>query len=426
MLKFKGTLIISGDKSISHRALILSAMSTGKTKITNLLESDDVMRTLNILKELGIKITKSQNCWLVYGNGTNGFIEPDRSLDCGNSGTTARLMIGAVSSNPINCTFVGDRSLSKRSMSRVTKHLVKMGSVVNLTNKDYLPLLISGNEKLLPMSHEIQKASAQIKSALILAALNIQGKTKIRENIPTRDHTERLLKYLGIKFKIIKKINKAKVIELNGPYEIKSKNIEVAGDPSSASFFIVGALILPKSKITLKNVMINPSRIAFIKILKKMGGKINIIKTRKVSGENVGNITVEYSNLKGINIPSSQSAFLIDEYPILSVAASQAKGMTSMKGLDELRYKESDRINSIVYNFKKIGINIKEENNNLFIVGKKLNIKMNINVKSFSDHRIAMSLSILNILYNKKLKIDNKKCINISYPDFEKHLNNLL
>tara|TARA_Y100000816_G_scaffold236592_1_gene182476 strand:+ start:3162 stop:4442 length:1281 start_codon:yes stop_codon:yes gene_type:complete len=426
VLKFKGTLIISGDKSISHRALILSAMSTGKTKITNLLESDDVMRTLNILKELGIKITKSQNCWLVYGNGTNGFIEPDRSLDCGNSGTTARLMIGAVSSNPINCTFVGDRSLSKRSMSRVTKHLVKMGSVVNLTNKDYLPLLISGNEKLLPMSHEIQKASAQIKSALILAALNIQGKTKIRENIPTRDHTERLLKYLGIKFKIIKKINKAKVIELNGPYEIKSKNIEVAGDPSSASFFIVGALILPKSKITLKNVMINPSRIAFIKILKKMGGKINIIKTRKVSGENVGNITVEYSNLKGINIPSSQSAFLIDEYPILSVAASQAKGMTSMKGLDELRYKESDRINSIVYNFKKIGINIKEENNNLFIVGKKLNIKMNINVKSFSDHRIAMSLSILNILYNKKLKIDNKKCINISYPDFEKHLNNLL
>ena len=212
-------------------------------------------------------------------------------------------------------------------------------------------MLISGNEKLLPMSHEIQKASAQIKSALILAALNIQGITKIRENIPTRDHTERLLKYLGIKFKIIKKINKAKVIELNGPYEIKSKNIEVAGDPSSASFFIVGALILPKSKITLKNVMINPSRIAFIKILKKMGGKINIIKTRKVSGENVGNITVEYSNLKGINIPSSQSAFLIDEYPILSVAASQAKGMTSMKGLDELRYKESDRINSIVYNF---------------------------------------------------------------------------
>ena len=184
--------------------------------------------------------------------------------------------------------------------------------------------------------------------------------------------------------------------------------------------------LLPKSKITLKNVMINPSRIAFIKILKKMGGKINIIKTRKVSGENVGNITVEYSNLKGINIPSSQSAFLIDEYPILSVAASQAKGMTSMKGLDELRYKESDRINSIVYNFKKIGINIKEENNNLFIVGKKLNIKKNIKVKSFSDHRIAMSLSILNILYNKKLKIDNKKCINISYPDFEKHLNNLL
>ena len=426
MLKFKGSIKISGDKSISHRALILSAMSVGKSKITNLLESDDVMSTMKILKHLGIKIFREGNNWIVYGNGSNGFIEPDKPLDCGNSGTTARLMIGAVSSNPINCSFVGDNSLSKRSMSRVTQHLEKIGSEVFLTRKDYLPLMIHGSDKLLPSIHKIQKASAQIKSALILAAINIHGKTKIIENIPTRDHTERLLKFLGVKFKIKKSRNRSTQIELDGPYEIKSKNIEVAGDPSSASFFVVGALIVPNSKVTLKNIMLNPSRIAFLKILKQMGGKLKIKKTRKICGEEVGNISAEYSQLKGVIIPSSLSSFLIDEYPILAIAASQARGTTVMKGLSELRHKESDRINSILFNFKKLGINITEKNDNLSIYGKKLKVDKNLVIKSFNDHRIAMSFSILNILFQNKLKIDNQKCIAISYPDFKKHLNYLL
>ena len=426
MLKFKGSLKISGDKSISHRALILSAMSTGKARITNLLESEDVMSTLNILKELGIKIIKDGNNWIVYGNGTGGFMEPKKPLDCGNSGTTARLMIGAVSSNPINCTFVGDNSLSRRSMSRVTNHLEEIGAIVHLTKKDYLPLIISGSDKLLPIKHNILKASAQIKSALIIAALNIHGKTKIIEKIATRDHTERLLEFLNVKFKIHKTKKKASQIELNGPYEFKAKNINVAGDPSSASFFIVGALILPKSKIILKDVMLNPSRTAFIKVLKSMGGKIKLKKTKQICGEDVGNITAEYSKLKGINIPANQSAYLIDEYPILSIAASQAKGKTIMKGLDELRHKESDRIQSILFNLKKVGIEVYEENSNLHIFGKKIKLNKNIKIKSFGDHRIAMSFSILNMLYDNKLKIDNKKCINISYPDFTKHLNHLL
>lgn len=426
MVKFKGSLKISGDKSISHRALILSSMSTGVTKITNLLESDDVIRTLKILRRLGIRIIKEKSCWHVYGNGTNGFIEPKGYLDCGNSGTTARLMIGAVSSNPIKCTFIGDDSLSKRSMSRVTKHLEKMGATIHITKEDYLPLMVSGSEKLIPIKHKIQKASAQVKSALILSALNIHGKTKIIETIPTRDHTERMLKFLGVDFKIKKLRNKATQIELNGPYEIKAKNIEVAGDPSSASFFIVGALITPKSKITLYNVMLNPSRTEFLKVLKRMGGKLKIKKTKKNCGEDIGNITAEFSNLKGINIPSNKSAFLIDEYPILSIAASQAKGKTVMKGLNELRHKESDRIKSIIYNFKKIGYNINDKNDNLSIIGKKIKVEREIKIKSFNDHRIAMSFSILNILCNKNLKIDNKKCISISYPDFEKHLNYLI
>lgn len=426
MQKLKGSLRISGDKSVSHRALILSAMSTGKAKITNLLESDDVLRTLKILRELGIKIKKSKDCWYVYGNGTNGFIEPNKALDCGNSGTTARLMIGAVSSNPIKCLFIGDESLSKRSMSRVTSYLEAIGLEVNITNKDFLPVIIHGSENLLPTTHKIEKASAQIKSALILAGLNIHGKTRIIEKTNTRDHTERLMKYLNIDFNIKKLKSGAKEIELNGPYEIKSKDIEVASDPSSASFFIVGALITPGSKILLKNIMINPTRIAFIKILRKMGGKIKVKKNRKICGEDVGNITAEFSNLKGIIIPSNLSASLIDEYPILSIAASQARGKTVMKGLDELRYKESDRIKSISLNLRKIGINVFIDKNDLTIQSANKKIKNTIIIKTYGDHRIAMSFSILNLIFNNRLKIDNKDCISISYPEFEKHLQSLL
>ena len=300
-------------------------------------------------------------------------LEPNKALECGNSGTTARLMIGAVSSNPIRCTFIGDQSLSKRSMSRVTKYLQNIGAKVVITNKDYLPLMIHGNSNLLPVKHYIDKASAQIKSAIMLAGLNIHGKTRIIEKIDTRDHTERLMKYLNIDFKIKKLKNKTKEIELNGPYEIKSKNIKVVSDPSSASFFIVGSLISPGSKIILKNVMINPTRIAFIKVLKNMGGKIKIKKNKSICGEDVGDIRAEYSRLKGVTVPSKMSAFLIDEYPILSIAATQAKGKTIMKGLGELRHKESDRINSIASNLKKIGFCIKIEKDNLHIKVKSNN-----------------------------------------------------
>ena len=425
MLKLKGSIKVGSDKSCSHRMLILSAMSVGKSKIKDLLESQDVLNTLKILRELGIKINKNGCIYEVYGNGTNGFMEPKKALDCGNSGTTARLLIGAVSTNPIKCMFIGDKSLSSRDMSRVTDHLEGIGAEVQYTNNGYLPLMLSGNDELLPMTHIMKKASAQIKSALILAGLNIHGTTKIIENKITRDHTENLMKYLNIKFNIKKLRNGGKEITINGPYEIKSKNLTVPGDPSSAAFFVVAALIVPGSKIILKNVMLNPTRITYLKILKKMGGKIKIKKTKKLSGEYVGEIHVEYSQLKGINIGASLAPQLIDEYPILSIAASQAKGKTTMKGLDELRHKESDRIHSIVFNLKKVGIEVQEENNNLHIFGKKIKINKIVKIKSFGDHRIAMSFSILNILCNKKLQIDNKRCINISYPDFEKHLNYL-
>ena len=426
MLKLKGSIKISGDKSISHRALIFASLATGKVKISNLLESDDVMRTLNILKELGIRIVKKKTQWIVFGNGTGGYIQPSQVLDCGNSGTTSRLMMGAVSSNPISCTFIGDNSLSKRSMSRLSIFLEKMGAEIKLTKKDFLPLHINGNVNLIPMEHVMQKASAQVKSAIMLSALNLRGKTKIIEKRNTRDHTERLMRYLKINFK--KKIlsKSSTSIELNGPYEIKPRNITVASDPSSAAFFIVGALIIPKSMITLKNIALNKSRIAFIDILRKMGGKIKIQKTKTVSGEDVGNIQVSYSSLNAIKIKASAAPYLIDEYPILSIAASQAKGVTVMKGLSELRHKESDRIKSIITNLSKIGFKVTSKKDDIFINGsKEIKIVNQKKIKTYGDHRIAMSFIILSLLYKNKLIIDDESCISISYPDFKKHLKKL-
>ncbi len=426
MLKLKGSIKISGDKSISHRALIFASLSTGKVKISNLLESDDVMRTLKILKELGIKIIKKKTQWIVFGNGTGGYIQPAQVLDCGNSGTTSRLMMGAVSSNPISCTFIGDNSLSKRSMSRLSIFLEKMGADIKLTKKDFLPLHIKGDINLIPMEHVMQKASAQVKSAIILSALNLRGKTRIIEKRNTRDHTERLMRYLKINFK--KKIlgKSSTSIELNGPYEIKPRDIIVASDPSSAAFFIVGALIIPDSEITLKNVALNRSRIAFIDVLKKMGGKIKVKRTKTVSGENVGDINVMYSLLKSTTIKASLSPYLIDEYPILSIAASQAKGVTVMRGLSELRHKESDRINSIITNLSRIGFKVVSKKDDISIKGeKKINIISQKKIKTYGDHRIAMSFAILGLLFKNKLSIDDESCISISYPDFKKHLKKL-
>ena len=426
MLKLKGSIKISGDKSISHRALIFASLSTGKVKISNLLESDDVMRTLNILQELGIKIIKKNEKWIVYGNGTGGYIQPTQVLDCGNSGTSARLMMGAVSSNPISCTFIGDDSLSKRSMSRLSIFLEKMGAEIKLTKKDFLPLHIKGDINLIPLEHVMQKASAQVKSAIILSALNLRGKTRIIEKRNTRDHTERLMSYLKIKFK--KKIlsKSSTSIELNGPYEIKPRDMIVASDPSSAAFFIVGALIIPESRITLKNIALNKSRIAFIDVLKKMGGKIRVKKNKTVSGENVGDINVTHSSLKSITIKESLSPYLIDEYPILSIAASQAKGVTVMRGLSELRHKESDRIRSIITNLSKIGYKVFSKKDDISIKGSnKIKLINQKKIKTYGDHRIAMSFVILSLIFKNKLIIDDESCISISYPDFKKHLKKL-
>ena len=424
--KLKGSLKISGDKSISHRSILLGAMSVGETKISNLLESKDTLSTINILRKLGVIIKKRDNKWIVNGVGTCGFIQPKVALDCGNSGTTSRLLFGAVATNPIFCTFIGDNSLSSRPMSRITEYLSKVGAEISLTRKNYLPLTIKGSQNLLPLKHTIMKPSAQVKSSLMLAALNISGQTTVVEKIPTRDHTEILFRYLNIKFKkeILK--NKKTILKIFGPVEIKAKNISVASDPSSAAFFIVGALILPGSDIEIKDVCLNKTRIAYIQVLKKMGGKIKITKKGKLSGEIIGNIRVKYSRLKPTIIPKKNAPYLIDEYPILAIAASQAEGITIMRGLGELRYKESDRLKSIHENLISSGVNSKIIQDDLIINGSNKKINGGNKINSFHDHRIAMSFSILSLICKRPLYINNIKCISISYPKFNNDLKSLI
>ena len=424
--KLKGLLNISGDKSISHRSVIMGAMSIGETKIYNLLESKDILSTVSILRKLGVKIKKKKDSWTVNGVGTGGFKQPNQVLDAGNSGTTSRLMFGAVATNPILCSFTGDRSLSGRPMLRVTEFLKNIGAKTTLTKGNYLPLSIEGNLNSLPIKHIITKPSAQIKSSIMLAALNISGQTTIVENQSTRDHTEILFKYLKINFKSEKYRNGKTKLKIMGPAEIKAKDIYVASDPSSAAFFTVGALIIPGSNIEIKNVCLNKTRVAYINILKKMGGKIQIKKTGKMSGEIVGNIKVRYSKLKSIVIPKKLAPYLIDEYPILAIAASQAKGTTIMKGLAELRFKESDRLRSIHENLLNSGIDTNIMKDDLIINGSTNEINGGNKINSFHDHRIAMSFSILNLICKKPLKINNLKCIDISYPKFNQDLKSIL
>jgi 3-phosphoshikimate 1-carboxyvinyltransferase len=335
-------------------------------------------------------------------------------------------MFGAVSTNPIFCTFSGDRSLSSRPMMRVTSFLQDIGAKITLTKENFLPLSINGNLNSLPLKHIITKPSAQIKSSIMLAALNISGQTTIIENQQTRDHTEILFKYLGIKFKKEVYKNGKTKIKIFGPAEIKAKNIYIASDPSSAAFFTVASLITPGSNIEIKNVCLNKTRIAYIKVLKRMGGKIIINKTGKISGEIIGNIKVKYSSLKSVTISKKLAPYLIDEYPILAIAASQAKGITTMKGLSELRFKESDRLMSIHENLLNSGIDSNILKDDLIIKGSKKKVPGGNKINSFHDHRIAMSFSILNLICKKPLRINNLKCIDISYPKFNQDLKSLL
>jgi len=415
-----GNINIPSDKSISHRSIIIPSISMGISEVNNLLMSDDVIHTLNAFKTLGVKIETLNNKIIIYGKGLNSLRKPDKSIYLGNSGTSARLLTGLLASQTFETVLEGDHSLSSRPMARIMDPLKLMGAEFeNISGT--LPLKIIG-KKLNKSTIEIEIPSAQIKSGLILAALNIEGFSHIIEKNITRDHTENMLKSFGADINIEKNNNQTSIY-IKGKQELKSNNINVPSDLSSSAFFIIAALINKGSKINLKNININPTRDGILKALKKMHGNISIKNKRSVSGEIVADLEVEYSNLIGCELDAEFAKFMIDEYPILSIAAAFAKGKSVFKGLKELRVKESDRLELIRLNLVNCGCDCEVINDDLIIKPSESYIPKINKIRTDFDHRIAMSFGIMGSKIGN-LIIEDAESINTSFPNFIEKFNN--
>ena len=418
-----GTIKVPGDKSISHRALIISSMCIGTNKIDGLLESEDVFSTMSALKSLGVKIRSNDNSYFVEGVGICGYKSPNDFIDLGNSGTGIRLLLGAIMGSNVIVNFKGDDSLSKRPMERVLTPLRLMGANLISSNEGKLPVSIQGPKEVLPINYSSKISSAQIKSAVLLSGLCASGKTIFTEPNKSRNHTEKMLSQFGanISSKILD--NGSNEIELEGRPHLVSKEITVPCDPSSASFPIVAAIITPNSKIELHNVMINHARNGLFETLQEMGAKLKIFNEKKVNNEFTASIYAEYSKLKGLSVPSERAPRMIDEYPILSMAAACAEGRTTMNGISELRVKESDRIKIVSNGLNRVGIKTIEKPDSLKIFGGE--IIGGCTIDSELDHRIAMSFLILGLVSNKPIKVLRPSTIKTSFPNFFEMMLNL-
>ena len=412
---------IPGDKSISHRSIIIPSISNGICEINNILKSDDVFHTLNALKSMGVDIEENKNKIIIQGKGLNSLTKPDREIYLGNSGTSARLLTGLLSSQKFKSILTGDKSLSNRPMQRIADPLSKMNAKI-YTTKGSLPLTIEGSS-LKAINFDLKIPSAQIKSGLLLAALNTKGQTNITENKVTRDHTEVMLESFGANIEI-NKIGTKKTIKIIGQKELIGNNIDVPNDLSSSSFFIVSALINKNSKIILKNINNNPTRNGIILALKKMGAKINLINNRINNNENICDIEVICSDLHGCELGPEFADLMIDEYPIIAIAAAFANSPSIFRGLSELRVKESDRLKLIILNLQNCGVNCKSENDDLFIFpSNNYQIKNNL-IQTDFDHRIAMAFCIMGTKLGP-LNIKDSDSINTSFPTFKNEFNNI-
>ena len=422
----KGQIHIPSDKSISHRALILGSLAIGKTSIFRLLESDDIFKTVNGLKALGVDIYKESDKWCVHGVGVGGFCEPENIIDCGNSGTSVRLLMGLVSTCPIKVTFTGDDSLRKRPMDRVIKPLSEFGTIFTSNHDSKLPINVIGSNDPIPINYNLQIPSAQVKSAILLAGLNVRGKTTVLENEPTRDHTEKMLKFLGAKIQIKKK-GSSNNISVNGFPKLNPGIISVPGDISSASFPIALACMIPNSELIIKRVGLNPLRDGFVETLIEMGANIKIKNKNTEAGELVADLYVCYSpNLVGVEVPEDRAARMIDEYPILSILAATATGPTIMKGIEELKFKESDRIEAIADGLEKNGVFITKKNDQLTVFGKgNQKIKGGSIINASNDHRIAMSFASLGSITENSIEIRGASSIKTSFPNFIDLMNSI-
>ena len=418
----KGKYFPPGDKSISHRILILAGQVVGKSKIFNLLQGEDVINTLKAMRLLGVQIFKTNTHYEVFGIPPGGLIQPKKIIDFGNSGTGIRLISGLISSNDIEVKLIGDSSLSKRPMKRVTEHLSKIGATIKLRDETFPPIKLKGTGNAVPLTFEILIPSAQIKSAIMLSALNTNGTVKIKEFKTTRDHTENMLKSMGYNIKV-KENSLHRFIEMKNNQDLKTINYNVPGDPSSAAFFISAACLKPGSKLIVKNILFNKTRVGFIKTLKKMGGNIKVIRKRKIHNELIADLRIEQKkNLNSTTLESVDVPLQVDEIPILSIAASFANGLSIFRGLKELTVKESNRLLLIHKNLKEIGVKSKIKNFDLYIYGNH-DLKKGAGViKHDDDHRILMSFFIANMICKKNNIIKDKSCVKTSYPTFFKHI----
>lgn len=421
-----GSIKVPGDKSISHRALMFGAMAVGETKIIGLLEGEDVLCTAAAMRSLGADVERHDDgSWTVTGRGVGGFSEPSGVLDMGNSGTAARLLMGVLATQPFTTFMTGDASLCSRPMERVMGPLRPMGSSFVSRTKGRMPLAIQGCESPMPIEYELPVASAQVKSAILLAGLNAPGQTIVVEPNPTRDHSEKMLTHFGAQVRVEEKDNGARVITLTGQPELIARDVVVPTDPSSAAFPIVAALITPGSKIKVEAVGMNPLRTGLITTLIDMGGKITKSNVRIEAGEEVADLEVEHSQLHGVTVPASRAPSMIDEYPVLSVAAAFAKGTTHMEGLAELRVKESDRLAVVAESLKACGVDYIEGKDSLSVTGTGQPALGGGEIQSRLDHRIAMTFIVLGMASQKPVKIDDGSPIDTSFPGFADLMNGM-
>ena len=422
----KGEISVPGDKSISHRALMIGGVAVGPTTIRGLLLGDDVFRTARALKEMGVKIDRvTDDLWRVYGVGVGGLKEPDRVLDLGNSGTGARLMMGLVATHPINVQLTGDESLRTRPMDRISTPLSQMGTQVIARDNDKMPLTVIGARLPTPIEYTLPVPSAQIKSAVLFAGLNTPGQTSVIETRPSRDHTELMLQHFGANLTITDEAIDRRIITLTGQPELEGREVFVPGDPSSAAFPLVSALLTRESEITINNVGLNPLRIGLYTTLREMGAKIEIINARQQAGEPVADLVVLSSQLRGVTVPAERAPSMIDEYPILAVAAATAIGQTRMQGLAELRVKESNRLSAIADGLIACGVDIEIDRDDLIINGSPNSIPGGALIESRMDHRIAMSFLVLGMNSKEPIQIDDARHIGTSFPNFTGLMNKL-
>ncbi|MDN2566189.1 3-phosphoshikimate 1-carboxyvinyltransferase [Aquibium sp. A9E412] len=417
-----GTVRVPGDKSISHRALIFGGLASGETRIAGLLEGEDVLRTAAAMRAMGAALARRPDgTWQVTGTGNGCLLAPEGPLDFGNAGTGSRLVMGLAGAYAMRTTFVGDASLSRRPMGRVLDPLRAMGvQVVEAAPGDRMPITLEGPKHTAPISYRVPMASAQVKSAVLLAGLNAPGVTTVIEPVMTRDHTERMLTGFGAQLEVTRGADGARHIALEGQGRLAGRTLTVPGDPSSAAFPLVAALLVPGSRVTIENVLMNETRAGLIETLVEMGGDIAVDNRREEGGETVADLTVRGSELRGVAVPAERAPAMIDEYPVLAVAAAFAEGETRMAGLGELRVKESDRLSAVAAGLAANGVDCRSGADWLTVRGRPGGAGLGGGtVETHLDHRIAMAFLVMGLASERPVTVDDRTMIATSFPDFE-------